>query len=385
MKPFEFATAQRIMFGRGKLAELSSLTEPLGNSTCVVTGASGRFFDRVTEILEPNGTKTHRFSVAHEPEVDHIVAGCRFAAEHHCKSVIAIGGGSALDAGKAIAALSTNPGAPTDYLELVGKGLPLKNQPAPFIAIPTTSGTGAEVTKNAVLSVPEQRVKVSLRSAAMLPTVAIVDPELTDKLPRLVTAQTGLDALTQLIEPLISCRSNPFTDALCRAAIPLAFNALKALNHDPQSPSARDDLAYAALSSGMALANSGLGAVHGFAGPMGGMFNVPHGALCARLLPFAFQTNYQAIRRQAQYHDMLSRFDEVGQLLTGNPTAKATDAIKALTEISQQLHIPGLASLGITAADISEIIPKAKKASSMKGNPLPLTDEELAEILELAL
>src|SRR5208282_5705063 len=227
------------------------------------------------------------------------------------------GGGSAIDAAKAIAAMLTNKGELLDYVEIIGRGKPLTQPSAPFIAVPTTAGTGSEVTRNAVLASPEHRVKVSLRSPLMLPRVAVVDPELTYALPPAITASTGLDALTQLIEPFVCARANPMVDALCIEGIRRAARSLREVVHQNPGKSAREDMALASLFGGIALANAGLGAVHGFAGPMGGMFAAPHGALCAALLPGVMAANVAALRRRQPGGEGLRRYDEIARLLTG--------------------------------------------------------------------
>lgn len=385
MNSFEFATAQRIIFGRNKLAAIESCKEELGQKTLIVTGASQRFAPSLQEPLHNNKVASTVFTVKREPTVDEVARAAQEMAGRQYTSVISIGGGSAIDAGKAIAALATNTGSPLEYLEVIGKGRPMPHQPLPFVAIPTTAGTGAEATRNAVLAAPEQRVKVSLRSPKMLPNVAIVDPALTDCLPRQETANAGLDALTQLIEPFLSSRANPMTDALCREAIPMAIGALRALAKSLDNPEARETLSYAALCSGIALANSGLGAVHGFAGPIGGMFPAPHGAICARLLPYVLKANHQALNARSKDDAAVPRFRELGQMLTGEANAMGTDGISLVRDLSLEFGIAPLRTYGIQQDDIPLIVEKAQKASSMKGNPLPLRDDELGEILSEAL
>ena len=247
-----------------------------------------------------------------------------------CDVIIGLGGGSAIDTGKAIAALLTNPGDPLDYLEVIGRGQALHATPLPYIAIPTTAGTGSEVTRNAVLASPEHRVKVSLRSPLMLPRVAIVDPELTYSLPPAITASTGLDALTQLIEPYTCNSPNPLVDAICREGMQRAARSLKRAYQDGNDVAAREDMSIAALFGGLALANAKLGAVHGFAGPLGGLFPAPHGMICARLLPLIVEANVRALQERKPNTSVLQRYAEVAQLLTGRSTAGASDAIEWL-------------------------------------------------------
>jgi alcohol dehydrogenase class IV len=297
--------------------------------------------------------------------------------------VIGLGGGSAIDAAKAIAALLPNGGDPLDYLEVVGRGQPLLKPAAPFLAIPTTAGTGAEVTRNAVLTSPAHGVKASLRSPHMLAKVALVDPDLLAGLPPPIIAASGLDALSQLVEPFVSCRANPLTDALCRDGIPRSADALPRAYEGDLAPDVRSDLALASLFGGLALANAGLGAVHGFAAPLGGMFAAPHGALCAALLASVMEVNILALERRAPGSRALARYGEIARMLAGRPEPRAAvDAIRSLTE---RLGVPRLAQHGVRPSDISEVVERAEAASSMRGNPIALTREELAAILAQAL
>ncbi len=297
--------------------------------------------------------------------------------------VISMGGGSAIDAGKAIAALATNPGDPLDYLEVIGKGQPLKNAPLPFVAIPTTAGTGAEVTRNAVLASPEHKVKVSLRSPLMLPRVALVDPELTYGLPKEITAYTGMDALTQLIEPFTSNMANPLTDAICRKGIQRFSIEDACYNNDW---SARCDMSLMSLFGGLALANSKLGAVHGFAGVLGGMYDAPHGALCAALLPHVTRANIRAMEARDPHNDALVRYNELAQIiLITIPKADANHFITWTEHVVDTLPILPLSAYGIKREDFATIVEKSAKSSSMKGNPIVLTTDELTEILDKAL
>jgi alcohol dehydrogenase class IV len=290
-----------------------------------------------------------------------------------------------MDTGKAVAALLTNPGDPLDYLEVVGRSLPLKERPAPFIAVPTTAGTGSEVTRNAVLAVPEKQTKVSLRSPMMLARVALVDPELTYDLPPAVTASTGMDALAQVIEPYVSRRANPLVDLYCREGLARAAHSLLRAYQHGSDPAAREDMAYASLMGGLALANAGLGAVHGFAGPVGGMFHAPHGAVCAALLTPVVMINARALAEREPGNPALARYTEIARLVTGNPSADVAALSHGLDELRDALHIPALREYGITHANLDELVEKSANASSMKANPLTLTREEMKEILEMAI
>lgn len=379
---FEFATATRIVFGAGQLAELGGLARGFGNRALVVSGARPAAGVRVFDGLLAAGVTGVGFAVGGEPTIALVEQGVARAKAHACEFVIAIGGGSVIDAGKAIAAMLANEGEVLDYVEVIGRGRVLSKPSRPFIAIPTTAGTGAEVTRNAVLASPEHRVKVSLRSPLMLPSVALIDSELTYDLPPALTASTGLDALTQLIEPFTCNRANPFTDAICRDGMTRAARSLRAAFHEGRNVAAREDLALAGMFGGLALANAGLGAVHGFAAPIGGMFAAPHGAVCAALLPHVMAMNLQTLQQKGLSH---GRYDEVARLLTGNSNAQAHDGVRWVRELVQELHIPGLGAYGIRAEHGGELIAKAAMASSMRANPIALGPGQLTEILHGAL
>jgi alcohol dehydrogenase class IV len=378
MRRFEFATAHRVVFGEGTVHEVPAAAASMSRRALLVTGASADRAEPLRTALEAAGVACVRVRVGGEPTIETIRNAPRDA-----DLVIAIGGGSALDAGKAMAAMLTNPGDLLDYLEVVGRGQPLPNPAAPCIAIPTTAGTGSEVTRNAVLASPEHRVKASLRSAGMLPRLAMVDPELTLGLPRAISASTGLDALTQLIEPYLSVKANPMTDALCVDGIRCAARALPAVWANPADREARAGMSWASLLGGMALANAGLGAVHGFAAPVGGMWPAPHGAVCAAVLPHAMSVNVRAVRSRAP--EKLARFEEVAQLVTGRPAATAEDGVAWIADLVRRLEIPPLRSYGVSAADVDGVAERASRASSMRGNPVELTLEELCEVISLSL
>jgi alcohol dehydrogenase class IV len=320
-----------------------------------------------------------------EPTVALAREGVRLAREHKADVVVGFGGGSAIDAGKAIAAPAANNGDPLEYLEVIGRGRPLDRPSLPFIAVPTTAGTGAEVTRNAVLASPEHRLKVSLRSPHMLAKVALVDPELTLGLPPAITASTGLDALTQLIEPYVSARANPLTDPLCLDGIRRVARALRAAFLDGANLEARMEMSLASLFGGMALANAGLGVVHGFAAPIGGMFPAPHGAVCAALLSPGMEANIRALRSRAPASDALRRYTDVARALTGNSGAAMEDGPAWVARLVRELAIPPLGVYGILGSDVPALVEKAGKASSMQANPIRLEDEELTEVLLRAL
>ena len=373
---FEFATATRIIFGEGTAATLPDLARTFGTRPLVVTGASP---DRASALV--SALSALSFAVPGEPTVELVREGAQRVKDAGCDAVISMGGGSVIDAGKAIAAIATNGGDPLEFLEVVGKGRAIAVPALPFIAVPTTAGTGSEVTRNAVLGSPEHGVKASLRSPLMLPRAAVVDPELTYGLPPAITGYTGLDALTQLIEPYVSSRANPMTDAICVEGIRRVAGALRRAYHDGSDRDARRDMALGSLFGGLALANAGLGVVHGFAAPLGGQWKAPHGALCAALLPHGMAANVAALRARALQHPSLGRYREIARLLTGRSDVTVEDGIDWVRALCAELDIPALRAWGISESDLPGIVEKAAKASSMQANPLPLTSEELTAVL----
>jgi alcohol dehydrogenase class IV len=382
---FELTTAARIVFGPGTLAELGPIARELGHNVLLVTGRDPRRAERACNLLGEAGLATTTFTVAHEPTVDEIARGV--AASRACGAdvVVGCGGGSAIDAAKAISALVANPGDVFDYLEVVGRAQPLRHPSVPCVAIPTTAGTGAEVTRNAVLASPQHGVKVSLRSPHLLPRVALVDPELTLELPPVLTASTGLDALTQLIEPYVCSRANPLTDSWCVEGLRRASRSLRRACENGRDAAAREDMSFASLLGGLALANAGLGAAHGFAAPIGGRFSAPHGAVCARLLPPVMAANLHALRSRAPHGPALARYADIARIVTGRGNASADDAVTWVRELVDGLSIPPLRAYGISRDDIPDLVAAASIASSMKANPIALTPAELTTILENAL
>jgi alcohol dehydrogenase class IV len=381
---FEFATSTRIIFGAGKLREAGLTVKTAGKRPLVITGKNVQRAEPLLQLLRLNHIEYSTFPVSGEPKIQTVRDGVALAKAENCDWVIGIGGGSVIDAGKAIAAMLTNEGDVLDYVEIIGQGKTLTKPSARFLAIPTTAGTGSEVTRNAVLASPEHKLKVSLRSAYMLPALALVDPELTYDLPRNITASTGLDALTQVIEPYLCSRANPMTDAICIDGIKRIGRSFRRAVGNGYDAEARADMAVASLFGGMALANAGLGAVHGFAGPIGGMFSAPHGEICAALLADVLDINLRALRERDSDSPVIPRFDDIARLLTGHECS-AAEGIQRIREMAADFKIPRLNSHGIKAEDIPEIVKHAKNASSMKANPIALTDEELTEILQRAL
>lgn len=365
---FEFATASKIVFGPGTASKIDAIAAEFGARPLLVTGQRGA-----------TGTS---FVVAGEPTVELVREGTALCRALRADVVIAIGGGSVIDAGKAIAALAPNSGEPLDYLEVVGRGLPLAHPSLPVIAVPTTAGTGTEVTRNAVLGSTEHGVKASLRSPFMLPKAAVIDPLLTLDLPPAITASTGLDALTQLIEPYLSVRANAMTDLFCLEGLKCVARSLRRAFDDGHDRGARIDMSFAALLGGLSLANAGLGVVHGHAAPIGGMFPAPHGAVCAALLPHGLTVNLRACRERQPA--TVERFATIARRLTGNPDAAPEDGVAWVQELCQYLGVPALRSYGILQTDLAEIANRAAQASSMKANALPLTHPEILEVVAAA-
>jgi alcohol dehydrogenase class IV len=376
---FDFATAGRVLVGAGRATELPSVLSGLGSRVLVCTGKDPA---RHAGLVDGLGMPTAVFPVAAEPTVELARAGVAAAREHGADVVVAIGGGSVIDTGKAVAALLGNGGDPLDYLEVIGSGRPITRAAAPCVAVPTTAGTGAEVTANAVLASPAHRVKASLRSPLMIPRVALVDPELTVSCPPAVTAASGLDALTQCLEPFVSPQASPLTDGLAREGLRRAAAGLRAAYADGGDLAARADMAVCALLGGMALANAKLGAVHGLAGVVGGTADVPHGLACAALLAPVIEANLRAL---PPGHPALDRYAEAARLLTGQPAASIQDGLAWIRETLVLLSVPGLAAFGLGSEQADEIAAKAMASSSMQGNPAVLSRDDLRAALIQAL
>jgi alcohol dehydrogenase class IV len=382
---FEFATATRIIFGPGTIEEVPPIASKMGRRAFVVVGRTIERARPLLDRLKQQGIDFEIFNVPGEPTTKLARKVLQRIRQVNFDFVIGIGGGSVLDTGKVIAALITNPGDLLDYLEVIGRGQKLSQAPVPYIAIPTTSGTGAEVTRNAVLGDLDHRVKVSMRSPLMLPDLAVVDPVLTYSMPPDLTAATGLDALTQLMEAYVSNQANPLTDGICREGMQRAACSLRAAYQDGSDKTARENMSLASLFGGLALANAKLGAVHGFAGPMGGMFSLPHGLLCGRLLPFVMAVNVKSLQSRLPDSPSLARYDEVAQILTRTKKARAADGVQWVQNLCMALNVPSLSTFGLTEENLPLIVEKSRNASSMKGNPIRLTDEELTEILKKAI
>jgi alcohol dehydrogenase class IV len=373
--PFAIITPPRILFGRGEAAKAPRLIHAFGQRGVVVHGANP---DRAAWLTQALGPEVLALSCAGEPTLTELTAALAATRGFRADWVAALGGGSVLDMGKALAALIPAPDGPMEHLEVVGKGLPLKADPLPFIALPTTAGTGAEVTKNAVIGLPDLGRKVSLRDDRMVARLAIIDPSLTDGCPKAVTLASGLDAVTQVIEPYVSVKATAYTDTFARPTIGAGLQALMRLV-EGEDPEARDRMAWVSLCGGLALANAGLGAVHGLAGVIGGMTRAPHGAICGALLGPVLAANRAAATGPAR-----TRLDEVCAILAGPLGTTDKDAPSGLQAWARKAGLPGLADLGVATEMHDEISIASLSASSMKGNPVALDQNDLRSILEAA-
>ncbi len=379
---FDLTLPTEIRVGAGRAGEAPDVVVGWGaRRALLVTGRSPERAAPLRAALTGRGIETATYAVAGEPTIQVVREG--IAAAAGCDAVIGFGGGSALDVAKAVAVLAVSGADPLEHLEVIGEGRPITRPGLPCLAIPTTAGTGSEVTRNSVLS--GDGVKASLRSPLMLPRLAIVDPDLLAGVPAATIAASGMDALAQVIEPFLSRRANPFTDALARDGIVRSARSLRrAVTEGMVDPGVRSDLAVTSLFGGLCLANSGLGAVHGFAAALGARLGAPHGAVCAAVLAPAVAVNLRAVQHRGGA-DAVLRLTELAVLLTGSVDAEAEDVALWLADLAGDLQIPGLASYGLSDADTVEVVAATQRASSMRGNPIELTDDEVAEILTRAL
>lgn len=387
---YDFVAPPRIVFGWGRRAELPTLAQTLGRRALLVTGSrslqsNGTIDELVAALRGANIEAVELAEIHREPETADVDAGVERAIDLGLQDddfVLAVGGGAALDLGKAIAAMVTNRegSSVADYLEGVGRGLTLRSAPLPVLAMPTTAGTGSEATKNAVISNYDPTYKKSLRSDQMAPRVVIVDPELTVSVPPAITAATGMDAITQLIESYISCRAQPIAQAIAISGLRLALPALAIAYRDGAHRPAREAMAHAALLSGMALANSGLGMAHGVAAALGVHCHISHGLACAAMLPATLRTNRDVSR---------SRLAELARAVLVDPPRSESAAADALIEcidgLCADVDIPRrLGPLGVTPEQIPALV-QASRGNSMSGNPREVSDGELSDILESML
>ena len=380
MSAFDLALPRKVVFGPGRAAELAGLVASLGSRVLLCTGSDPSRHRHLLGDVEPVAV----VRVTREPLVDDARSALDEARAAGADSVVAIGGGSVLDLAKAVAVLLGNGTDPLDHLEVVGRGLPIERPAVPYVAVPTTAGTGAEATANAVLGAPEHGRKASIRSPHMLAAVALVDPLLTLPCPPAVTASSGLDALTQCLEPFVSPKANPATDAVAADGLRRGARSLRRAYEHGDDRAAREDMALCSLFGGIALANAKLGAVHGVAGVVGGMVDAPHGAVCAALLAPVVEANVRALRERDPGSPALDRYAAAARLLTGRDAATVEDAVAWLRETVEALQVPPLRDVGLRPARYAEVAEKSARSSSMQGNPVALTADELVAVLDTA-
>jgi alcohol dehydrogenase class IV len=377
---FDLALPRKVLFGPGRAAELAGLVAALGSRVLLCTGSNPARHRHLLGDVEPVAV----VRVTREPLVDDARSALDEARAAGADSVVAIGGGSVLDLAKAVAVLLGNGTDPLDHLEVVGRGLPIERPAVPYVAVPTTAGTGAEATANAVLGAPEHGRKASIRSPHMLAAVALVDPLLTLPCPPAVTASSGLDALTQCLEPFVSPKANPATDAVATDGLRRGARSLRRAYEHGDDRAAREDMALCSLFGGIALANAKLGAVHGVAGVVGGMVDAPHGAVCAALLAPVVEANVRALRERDPGSPALDRYAAAARLLTGRDAATVEDGVAWLRETVEALQVPPLRDVGLRPARYAEVAEKSARSSSMQGNPVALTADELVAVLDTA-
>ncbi len=386
MHTFEFYTAPRIVFGPGAAAQSDEIVRSLGSRVLLVLGGGSAEASGLAAGLRERLPVTAEARCSSEPTVGDVDRAVAAGKDGDCDIVVAAGGGSVLDCGKAASGMMTNPGSLIDYLEGVGSGRTIEVPPLPMIALPTTAGTGSEVTKNAVISGPGY--KKSVRSPLLIPRVALVDPDLTRTMPREVTASCGMDALTQLVESYLSRNASPLTDGLALQGIAAAGRSLVRAFLRPDDGAAREGMALASLLGGICLANAGLGAVHGFAAPLGALLEIPHGVACAALLPQVIRANLDAARGTPQRRRLRTRLASVAEALTrerfDSEELAIAAGLEAIADIQLAVEIPSLSDLGVTEADFGALI-KGSRGSSMRYNPVELSDAQLEAVLRDAM
>jgi len=390
---FEFTIPPRIVVGVDASVRLPEIAGGLGTRALLLCGRrsleSSGLLGRLDQGLRAAGVDTLTGRLEGEPDIAAVDGLARQGREGRCDMVVGVGGGSVLDAGKAVAGLLANGGGARRYMELVGDGEPLGRPAMPMIAMPTTAGTGSEVTHNAVLACPERRIKASMRSVHLLPRAVIVDPRLSVDLPAAITASTGLDALTQLLESCSSRRAGRLTTALALEGIELVGRCLRRAVADGTDLEAREGMARAALLSGITLAHAGLGAAHGIAGPLGGRISIAHGTACARLLPPVLEANFRALTEREPEHPALDRLAQGCARLLGRRPAPASEVVpeaaRWVRDLCHEAGIPGLEHYGLVEEDIDVLAEASLQASSMKANPVSLTGENVAAIIRAAM
>ena len=389
---FEHFSVPRIVFGKGRFQETGAVAATFGRKALIVThdSASARpLTARLTDHLRSAEVSAEVHRVAGEPEVEDVDAGIATAQASNAEVIIGLGGGSAIDAAKAMAGVLANGGSALDYMEVIGQGKKITVPAVPWIAVPVTAGTGAEVTRNAVIGFKEKHFKASLRSELLMARVALIDPALHIKVRPEVTARCGMDALTQCLEAFVSQKAQPLSDQTALDGLHRAARSLRRAYQNGDDVEARGEMALAALCGGVALTNAGLGAVHGFAAPLGAQIPVPHGTVCAALLPHVMEANVKALREAGTATATLDRYAEIGRVLSGQPKLDREEAMQAgvaaAKALVRDLRIPALGSFGLKNEDVPAIVEWARKASSMRYNPVDLDEETLTYILRAAI
>ncbi|MBZ4647093.1 MAG: hypothetical protein PWR27_120 [Petroclostridium sp.] len=388
IKSFAFASTPKILFGAGMFEKLDEITLKYGNKVLIVTGGSslrrtGKF-DELLNRLKERSIQTFSISVKGEPSPELVDEAVDKYRKEHVDVVVAIGGGSVLDAGKAISAMLPQSDSVMEYLEGVGSEKKHNGIKVPFVAVPTTAGTGSEATKNAVLSkIGENGFKSSLRHDNFVPDVAMLDPALAISCPPSVTAASGLDAFTQLLEAYVSTEASPMTDALAFNGLEyVKENLVPACTTDMENVSVRGGMAYASLMSGIVLANAGLGVVHGLAGPIGGYFDIPHGVVCGTLIGEAVKMNIHLLRQAGEVgNKYLEKYAKVGAMLSDldekDVDRCCNQLVQKIEEWIKLLKIPRLSEYGISKNDLDKIVEK----SGNKNNPVKLGKEHIKQLL----
>lgn len=390
MTSFGFATATEILYGPGsikKALNAANNLQCLGTKAFLIIGSNS--ISRCSPIIDQLNEKKIpfvTFEVDGEPTTEVADQGATYAREEKCDFVIGYGGGSCIDTGKAVAMLVNNGGVCLDYMEVIGKSQPIKKKSIPLIAIPTTAGTGSEVTKNAVMASREHKQKASLRSPFMYPNLAVVDPTLCISVPPSVTAATGLDAFCQCLEPLTSGQANPLTDAIALKGLGHGAKGLRAAYANGKDAEARNNMALCSLFGGLALANSKLGSAHGFAGPLGGLLGdkAPHGGIVGALLPSCIVMNVKAMQSRDPTNPAIEKYAQAARVVLGRNDATVMDLANWVADTCQIMKVPPLSAYGLTEDMFPDVVKQSGGSSSMTGNPIKLTDEELTDILKQA-
>lgn len=381
MSSFQFKTVSKLI-KKNSFEGFKEELVSIGKSCLVVCGSSLNRYELLCKAI--NKTKLTLVQICHEPTVDQIESLRASLKGKHFDFIIGVGGGSVLDTAKALAALLPQNSPATDYLEVIGKGLPLQEDPLPTVLIPTTSGTGSEATKNAVLEDSKTQRKISLRSDSLFATLVWLNPTLTLSLPQEVTAHCGFDALTQLLEAYVSNKSNPITDAFCEKGLAYCGSSILKTYLKPDNLNARGEMQLASFYSGVALANAGLGAVHGLAAPLGGLLHAKHGAICASLLFHVTKENLIQLQERDRSSLSLTKYSKASKLLLQKKEATAEDLLNWISDLSLTFKIKSLKSYGLNNENALRAVKNALESNSMKGNPIPLSNESLSKILSNA-